>query len=83
MLKTAVRQWLFDLHENVNRSRDIDSEITIEQIPEIYKAVDLAKEWGEFYTKVKQSTEVGLVSQTALQAFHRRFGMLRKLVGRY
>lgn len=83
VLKTGVRQWLYDLHENVNRSKGIESGITLEQIPEMYKDIDLKEAWGEFYTKVKQSTEIGLVSQTVLQSFHRRFGMLRKLVGRY
>lgn len=83
MLKTTVRKWLYDLHEEVNKSRGIDSGITLEEIPELYKAVDVKLAWGEFYTKVKLSTEVGLVSQTVLQAFHRRFGMLRKLVGKY
>lgn len=83
MLKTGVREWLFQLHENVNQSRGIESGITLEQIPDLYKSVDFKDAWGEFYTKVKLSTEVGLVSQTALQNFHRRFGMLRKIVGKY
>ena len=83
MLKTGVRQWLYDCHENVNRSRGIESGITVEQMPEMYGAVDFKEAWGEFLTKVKISTEIGLVSQIVLQNFHRRLGLLRKLVGRY
>jgi hypothetical protein len=83
VLKTGVRQWLYDLHENVNKSRGIESGLALEQIPEIYKDVDLKNVWAEFYTQMKLSTEVGLVAQTVLQNFHRRFGMLRKLVGKY
>ncbi len=83
MLKVAVRQWLYDLHEEVNKSRGIESGILLEQIPDLYKTVDFKQEWGDFFTKVKLSTEIGLVSQTVLQAFHRRLGMLRKLVGKY
>lgn len=83
MLKTVLRQWLFDLHENVNRSRGIESSMTVDQMPELYGNVDFKEAWGDFYTKIKSSTEVGLVSQTDLQNFHRRFGMLRKLVGKY
>jgi hypothetical protein len=83
LLKTGVREWLYNLHENVNRSRGIESGITLEQIPEMYKQVDFKEAWGDFYTQIKSSTEIGLVSQTVLQAFHRRFGMLRKLVGKY
>ncbi len=83
MLKNAVRQWLYDCHENVNRSRGIESGIKLEQIPELYGNVDFKEAWGEFFTKVKLNTEVGLVSQSVLQNFHRRLGMLRKLVGKY
>ena len=83
MLKTGVRQWLYDLHENVNQNRGIESRLTIEQVEEMYKHVDLKEAWAEFFTQVKVTTEVGLVSQSVLQNFHRRFGMLRKLVGKY
>lgn len=83
MLKTAVRQWLYDLHENVNKSRGVESGLSLDQVEEMYKHTDLKEAWAEFFTKVKLTTEVGLVSQTALQDFHRRYGMLRKLVGRY
>ena len=83
MLKTAVRKWLYDLHEEVNRNRGVESTLTLEEIPDLYKDVQFKDAWGEFFTKVKLSTEIGLVSQTTLQAFHRRLGMLRKLVGKY
>lgn len=83
MLKTGVREWIYNLHEEVNTSRGIESTITMEQIPELYKNVNFKEAWGEFYTQIKSSTEIGLVSQTVLQNFHRRFGMLRKLVGKY
>lgn len=83
MLKTGVRTWLYALHENVNTNRGIDSGITLDQIPTLYSSVDCKEAWGEFYTKVKLSTEIGLVSQVVLQTFHRRFGMLRKIVGKY
>jgi hypothetical protein len=83
VLKTSVREWLFDLHENVNKSRGIESTLQIDQIEDMYKQTDLKAAWAEFFKQVKLTTEVGLVSQTNLQMFHRRFGMLRKLVGKY
>lgn len=83
MLKAGVRQWLFDLHEEVNRTRGIDSGLTVDQMEDLYKQTDLKEAWADFFTKVKQTTEVGTVSQSVLQNFHRRFGMLRKIVGRY
>jgi hypothetical protein len=83
MLKTAVRKWLYDLHEEVNKGKGIESGLQLEQMEEMYKAVDFKTTWGDFFAKVKLTTEIGLVSQTGLEAFHRRLGMLRILVGRY
>jgi hypothetical protein len=74
---------VYDLHEAVNRSRGIESGVELDQIEEMYKNTDLKEAWSEFFTKVKVTTEVGSVSQSVLQNFHRRFGMLRKLVGKY
>lgn len=83
MLKTGVRQWVYDLHEDVNRSRGLESGLTVDHMEDMYNQTDLKEAWAEFFTKVKLTSEVGLVSQTVLQAFHRRLGMLRKLVGKY
>lgn len=83
LLREAVRQWLFELHEEVNTGRGITSGLTLEDMPRLYSSVDFKQTWGEFLTRVKLTTEIGLVSQSVLEAFHRRFGMLRKLVGKY
>lgn len=82
MLRDAVRKWLYDLHEEVNRRNEITSGLNEDQLREIYLAVDIRTQWADFLTKIKQSTEVGLVSQVALTNFHRHLGLLRKLIGR-
>ncbi len=81
-LRDAVRKWLYDLHENVNKDRKIESGITLDQIPTIYKPIDIRTEWAKFFELMKRSTEVGLVSQSVLENFHRHLGILRKLLGR-
>lgn len=81
-LREEVRKWLYDLHENVNRDRGLISGVTIEQIPELYKDIDIRTEWGKFFEQMKTSAEIGQVSQTVLQNFHRHLGILRKLLGR-
>jgi hypothetical protein len=81
-LREGVKRWLFDLHENVNRDRKIQSGISYEQLSELYATIDIRGEWGKFFELMKASTEVGLVSQTILQNFHRHLGILRKLIGR-
>lgn len=82
MLRDAVRNWLFELHEDVNARNETPSGLCEDQIHDLYAGVDIRTEWGTFLTTIKQSTEVGLVSQTALTNFHRHLGILRKLVGR-
>ncbi len=81
-LREAVRKWLYNLHEEVNTSREIQSNITLEMLPELYKSVDIKAQWGDFFQKIKLSTEVGLVSQRTLENFHRHLGILRKLLGK-
>jgi hypothetical protein len=81
-LREAVRKWLYTLHETVNRDRKLESGITLEQIPEMYRQVDIRAEWSRFFELMKSSTEAGLVSQLVLQNFHRHLGILRKLLGR-
>ncbi len=81
-LRDAVRKWLYELHENVNKDRQLESKILLEDLPELYKGIDIRTEWGKFFELCKKSTEVGLVSQMVLQNFHRHLGILRKLLGR-
>lgn len=40
-LQDSLRAWLFALHENVNRSREIESGVTLEALKERYAAVSL------------------------------------------
>lgn len=81
-LREGVRKWLFELHEQVNKDRGVESGITLEMIPDLYKTTDIRTEWGHFLTAIKKSTEIGLVSQVVLTNFHRHIGFLRKLVGK-
>ena len=81
-LREEVRKWLYTLHETVNRDRGIVSGITIEQIPDLYKGVDIRTEWGKFFELMKVNAEIGQVSQSVLQNFYRHLGVLRKLLGR-
>jgi hypothetical protein len=40
-LQDSLRSWLFALHENVNRSRGVESGVTLDHIKERYGAVHL------------------------------------------
>jgi hypothetical protein len=59
-LKESVREWVFKLHENVNQSRNINSEITLESIPELYSSVPLREKAND----LKGFYQRGLDSRT-------------------
>jgi hypothetical protein len=40
-LKDSMREWVYKLHENVNLSRSIVSDISLEQLPGLYSSVPL------------------------------------------
>ena len=40
-LQESTRSWLFALHENVNRSRGVESGLTLEDMKERYSAVSV------------------------------------------
>lgn len=59
-LKESMRSWLFALHENVNRSRGVESGVTLEQIKERYATVPLR----EKAQGLKAFYQRGLLSRT-------------------
>ena len=40
-LKDDLRQWLYNLHENLNNSRGIQSEVNLDMLQTRYKTIDL------------------------------------------
>jgi hypothetical protein len=53
-LQDSMRNWIYSLHENVNQSRGIVSNITLEQLQEKYSSVNLrerANGLKAFYAK--------------------------------
>ena len=59
-LQDSMRSWLFALHENVNKSRDVESGVAIEQLKERYSKVPLR----EKATALKALYQRGLLSRT-------------------
>jgi hypothetical protein len=53
-LQDSMRNWVFNLHENVNKSRSVESGFTLEQMKPLYSAVSLKEKANglkSFYQK--------------------------------
>lgn len=58
--KVNIRNWLFNLHSEVNRRTDKPNKITIEQIPELYsKPFHFSKHLGIISGQMTQAIRLG------------------------
>jgi hypothetical protein len=80
--REAVRLWLYNLHENVNRQRDVVSNITISDCETLYMNIPIRDIWIEYGKIIQGSLYTRQVSLSALQNFTRHFTLFRKLVGK-
>lgn len=81
-LRNEVRLWLYNLHENVNKDREVISNIVVEDLVTRYKGVDVGSQWDLYLQKIRTSKEMGLIKPGALQNFNRHLVILRKLTGK-
>lgn len=80
--REAVRLWLYQLHENVNKDREVDSTVTLEDCPGLYRDLPIRELWLQYNQLMQTTLHMRLVNGSALQNFGRHFTLFRKLVGR-
>ena len=81
-LRERARKWLYDLHENVNKSNTVVSGITLEALPEMYKSLAGYQAQIELFVKLsKESVQQGLVKAEGPWQFRNHLHYLRKLTG--
>lgn len=77
--RERMRRWLWELHENVNRSKGGEISLPFEKLPELYGSVELKKEYEEFRTILQTTSWVGKVQPQDIKVFTRHFTILIKL----
>ena len=82
ILRLMVREWLYNLHEEINHDRGVVSNLRLEDLTELYKNVSIGDEWNTYLQKIKKSSEMGLMKPGALANFNRHLVILRKLTGK-
>ena len=76
----SVRQWLFNLHNEVNLTRNISSAITLEQLPERYGAVELKVKFEELSSYLNRALLFKQIEPEAVKKFRTHLNLLFALI---
>lgn len=79
-LRERARKWVYELHENVNRSRNVTSGILLENIPTMYGSLENYQlHIEQFVALSKEAVQQGLVKAEGTWQFRNHLHYLRKL----
>lgn len=80
-LKKGVKEWLYLLHEAVNKKNNIDSKIRLEDIESMYKDVKIQDAWAPLNKVLMTSVSSGLILSENLKSFRRHLFLLLTAIG--
>jgi len=75
-LKKAVREWLYLLHETVNKKNGTESRLLLENMESMYKDVKIQDAWTPLNQVLMTSVSSGLVLSENLKSFRRHLSLL-------
>lgn len=78
--REAVRKWLFDLHEQVNESREISSGITFDQLSMMYGTYDLKELGRQFAFLMNRAVSLKAVDREVLRRFNTHYAFLSRIL---
>jgi hypothetical protein len=79
-LKKGVKEWLYNLHETVNKRNGVDSRIQLEDIELMYKDVKIQDAWAPLNQVLTTSVSSGLILSENLKSFRRHLGLLMTVI---
>ena len=79
-LREELRNWLYDLHEAVNERNEVQSGITREQLPELYKEVALRSEAAHLRNVYQRGLQQGVLKPEEWKSAYKHLDMLLRLV---
>ena len=77
---SLTREWLFLLHTNVNKSRELNIEFTREMLSERYGKIPLKPKMLELEVMLKRAVRGGAAEYEAVKSFSRHMFTLIRLV---
>ncbi len=77
--REAVRKWLYDLHENVNQSRGLQSGITLDKLGPMYAGYDLKELGKQFAFLLNRALRMRAVEREAMVRFNTHYAFLTRI----
>lgn len=81
-LRTSLRTWLWQLHDQVNQRKGLSSSVTLEKLGEAYGNVNIFQQLQAFLKELQKPEWIGKVDSQRLATFRRHCLTLTKLTGR-
>jgi hypothetical protein len=78
--KTAVREWLFNLHQEVNDSRELARVMTIGDLEDRYGSVNLKEKSAVFFGFMERAIRLRVLESEPLKRFNTHFTFLTRLL---
>ena len=75
-LKRAVREWLYVLHETVNKKNGTESQLLLENMESMYKDIKIQDVWAPLNKVLMTSVSSGLILSENLKSFRRHLSLL-------
>jgi len=80
-LKKGVREWLYMLHETVNKKNGTESLLLLKDMEPMYKDVKIQDAWAPLNQVLMTSVSSGLILSENLKSFRRHLSLLLTAIG--
>ena len=80
-LRKAVREWLYVLHETVNKRNGVEPHVRLEDLESMYKPVKIQEAWAALHKVLVESVATGLVLSENVKSFSRHLALLITAIG--
>lgn len=77
--KQAVREWLFNLHQEVNDSHQLARVMTVGDLEDRYGGIDLKAKSAEFYWLMERALRLRVIEGEPLKRFRTHYTYLLRL----
>lgn len=61
-----IRRWLFELHEDVNRRREVDGGVTFDSLKETYAATNFVEEREKFFQVAMRAMRKKIITRDSI-----------------
>ena len=81
MLQISLQDWLYELHEAVNTKNEVTSGIQRDQVPELYREVNLRYEMAQLRNVYQRGIQSGVLKSEEWKVAYKHLDLLLRFVG--